>query len=140
VKVGNIVPIASYRHSIRLTPSITNLTAFVTCSELISNGENQNGIFVWYPATLGHIAELAARQDKLPTPTLGSATQQRMVRKQLEGPSNAGHPLTLEPRIVFRQKVEMPLKIGERTRRYLDERYARARGRRAHFPATRASR
>jgi hypothetical protein len=41
---------------------------------------------------------------------------------------------------LFREKVEKPLQIGERTSRYLDARHARSRGRRADFPATRASR
>jgi hypothetical protein len=41
---------------------------------------------------------------------------------------------------VFCEKIEKPLKIGERTSRYFDARHARSRGRRADFPATRASR
>jgi hypothetical protein len=86
----------------------------------MSNGENQNGIFVCYPAIFGHIAELAARQDQLQAPVLGLAAKQRMVRKQLEGSSNADHPLTRELRIVFCEKIEKPFEIGERTSRYLD--------------------
>jgi hypothetical protein len=41
---------------------------------------------------------------------------------------------------VFCEKIEKALEIGERTSRYLDARHARARGRRADFPAMRASR
>jgi hypothetical protein len=116
------------------------LIALVTCLKLMSNRENENDIFVWYPAILGQVAEPTARQDQLPAPFLGFPTQQRMVRKQLEGPPNADHPLMRNLRIVFREKAEKPLEIGERSGRYLDARHARSRGRRADFPATRASR
>ena len=37
---------AIYRHSTHPAPPIANLITFVTCFELMSNGENQNDIFV----------------------------------------------------------------------------------------------
>ena len=48
--------------------STNRLITFVTCFQLMSNGENQNDIFVRDPAIFGQVAELAARQDQLPAP------------------------------------------------------------------------
>jgi hypothetical protein len=59
-----------------LTRRSTNLSiAFVTYFQLMSNGENQNDVFVREPAIFGYVAELAARQDQLSAPVFGFAAQ-----------------------------------------------------------------
>jgi hypothetical protein len=97
--------------------AVARLFVFVTRFKLISNGKDQHLIPRRYPAIFGHIAELAARKDQLPAPVLRFAPQQPMVRKQLEGSSNADHPRTRELRIVVCEKIEKPLEIGEHTSR-----------------------
>ena len=128
------------QRSIRPARSPTYLIAFVTRFQLMSNGENQNGIFVWYPPIFGHVAEPAAREYQLQATVLGFPAEQRMVGQQLERSPDADQPLTCELRVVFCEEIEKSLEIGERTSRYLDARHARARGRRADFPDIRASR
>jgi hypothetical protein len=55
--------------------SINRLLALVARFQLMSNGEDQNDIFVREPAIFGDVAELASRQDQLPAPVLGFAAQ-----------------------------------------------------------------
>jgi hypothetical protein len=112
----------------------------VTRFELMSNGKNQHDILRGKPAILGHVAKLAARKDQFPTSVLSFAAQQGMVGEQLEGSSYTYHPLPCELRVVICEKIEEPLEVGKRSGRYFDPRHARALGRRADFPATRASR
>ena len=108
--------------------------------QLMSNSKNQHDIFSVNPTIFSDVAEPAARQYQLTSAVFGLAAKQRMIREQIERSPNAEHPLTCKPWVVVREEVEQALEIRERSSRYLDARHVRARGRRAVFPSTRASR
>ena len=70
-----MLPSARSRHPIRPAADIAGLIVSITRFELMSNGENQNDVFVREPAIFGYVAELAARQDQLSAPVFGFAAQ-----------------------------------------------------------------
>ncbi|CAG0938113.1 hypothetical protein GPROT2_00156 [Gammaproteobacteria bacterium] len=110
------------------------------CFALKARGKDEHNILCGQPAVLGDIAIPATRQYQFPAPVLGLMTEQRVVGQQFHGLAHTQHPGTGPSRIVFGEKVEQPLEIGKRLRRYFDPRQRRARGRRAFAPAARASR
>ncbi len=120
--------------------SATALLLFVARFQLMANCQYQHGVIRRHPTILSHVAELATGKEQFPAPILGHAAQQRMVCEQIEGAPNTDNPLACELGVVFGEKIEEPLEVGERSSCYLDARHARARGRRTDLPATRASR
>jgi len=118
----------------------TSLLFFVARFQLMANCQYQHHVIGRHPTILSHVAELAARKEQFPASIFGLAAQQRMICKQIKSTPNTYNPLACELRVVFGEKIEEPLEVGERSSSYLDARHARARGRRTDLPATRASR
>jgi len=102
--------------------------------------QDQHDILGGQPTVFCDVAIPAARQYEFAPPFLRHATQQWMIRENLEcGPQarNQGYRL---PGINIGDEVEQSLQVTQRPNAYFDARHERARGRRGLLPATLAAR
>jgi len=112
----------------------------VTCFALMPDRQNQHDVLGRQPAILRDVAVLATRQHEFAPTIFRQSTQQRVIRKNLEGCPYAREMRQCPPGIGFSDEIEQALQIAERPGAYFDARHERARGRRGFLPATLSAR
>jgi hypothetical protein len=106
---------------------------------LMTDRENQRDVLPWLIAVERNRAALTRRDHELPQSLLAGPADQRMPRQNLNAIANHVHRGDRRTRRPLGEDVRPPLEIGKRSPRIDYLRHARAFGRAALPPRTRAA-